>query len=81
MRSYIYSGVPEPSDIQMAKSFVAHKKAHKDKVQREKNAGGSPTFKRRHKYANKYLFEQLQKGVKVRDGNMNPTSFNSTMLS
>ena len=23
----------------------------------------------------------MQKGVKVRDGNMNPTSFNSTMLS
>ena len=27
------------------------------------------------------MFEQLQKGVKVRDGNMNPGSFNSTMLS
>ena len=71
VRSFNYKGVPEPSDIQLAKKATMMKKAARDKVSKQKQVAGCSLFKYRNNKAFYFEREQLQRGVTVRDGNFN----------
>lgn len=66
----------------MAKTAVAKKKAHKDKVLAQRATAGCALFKYRSNKAFSYERDLNQRGVTIRDGNFNTQSMiNSTLLS